>query len=61
MVKVLSVGGVFVKAKHSEDLAKWYSQHLVQANAQTHSSSTEEGLGKFGWFSGPEGNRVELW
>ena len=43
-----------------DDLAEALNQ-VAEGGAKTHGQSEEEGLGLFGWFTDPEGNKVELW
>jgi predicted enzyme related to lactoylglutathione lyase len=118
MQQVTGIGGIFLRARDPEALARWYSDHLgipsmvdggsaspwwteaghtvfaafpsgtdyfgradqeVMLNfrvtdldamlAQLRAAGAEvddkvellEGIGRFGWVTDPEGNRIELW
>lgn len=47
MERVLGIGGYFLRATDPAALGAWYRDM--------------EGVGRFGWVTDPEGNRVELW
>ena len=36
-------------------------KQVEEGGASIHGQSIEEGLGAFGWFVDPDGNKVELW
>ena len=74
MAQITGLGGAFLKAKDPKALYAWYEQHLgitrehgsfmfpkATVTGTTVLAFFPEDTGKFGWFTDPEGNRVELW
>ena len=44
---ITGLGGVFFRARDPDALKAWTQE--------------QEGIGRFGWATDPEGNRFELW
>jgi hypothetical protein len=57
MERVLGIGGYFLRAADPAARSAWYRDCLDVAEE----TQEMEGVGRFGWVSDPEGNRVELW
>jgi hypothetical protein len=61
MERVLGIGGHFVRAADPAARGAWYRECLG-LNADVAEDTQEmEGVGRFGWVTDPEGNRIELW
>lgn len=73
MERVLGIGGHFLRAADPDALNAWYRDALglgldamlaqVRATGAKVADTVEdmEGVGRFGWVTDPEGNRIELW
>ena len=71
MERVLGIGGYFMRAADPVALGAWYRDvrdldaMLAQLRAKGADVAEEpqemEGVGRFGWVTDPEGNRIELW
>jgi predicted enzyme related to lactoylglutathione lyase len=69
--RVLGIGGHFMRAADPDALSAWYRDclgldaMLAELRAMGADVAEEaqdvEGVGRFGWVTDPEGNRVELW
>jgi hypothetical protein len=55
--RVVGIGGYFPRAADPAPLNAWYRDCLGLAGE----TQEMEGVGRFGWVTDPEGNRVELW
>ena len=75
MERVLGIGGYFMRAADPLALGAWYRDCLghvgdldamlaqLRAKGADVAEETQdmEGVGRFGWVTDPEGNRIELW
>jgi predicted enzyme related to lactoylglutathione lyase len=71
MERVVGIGGYFLRAADPAALGAWYRDCLgldamlaqLRANGADVADETQaqEGVGRFGWVTDPEGNRIELW
>ena len=50
MERVVGIGGHFIRAADPAALSTWHRE-----------MQDMEGVGRFGWVTDPEGNRIELW
>ena len=56
MEPVLGIGGYFIRASDPARL-----QLRAQGADVADETQDMEGVGRFGWVTDPEGNRIELW
>lgn len=57
MAKATGLGGAFVRADDLDGLL----EQLSAAGVAVDPKREHHEYGRFGWFTDPEGNRVELW
>jgi predicted enzyme related to lactoylglutathione lyase len=58
MERVLGIGGYFMRAA---DLDAMLAQLRAKGADVAKETQDMEGVGRFGWVTDPEGNRIELW
>ena len=46
---------------HAETARQMINAQAKAGGAEIHGSNNEEPYGVFGWFSDPDGNKIELW
>jgi predicted enzyme related to lactoylglutathione lyase len=61
MKRVLGIGGYFLRAADPAALGAMLAQLRAKGADVADETQDMEGVGRFGWVTDPEGNRVELW
>jgi predicted enzyme related to lactoylglutathione lyase len=67
MERVLGIGGYFIRATDPaalnavRDLDAMLAQLRLKGADVAGETQDMEGVGRFGWVTDPEGNRIELW
>ena len=58
MERVAGIGGYFLRASDPEAMIAQLRVAGAEVDDQTQQM---DGIGRFGWVTDPEGNRIELW